>query len=64
MLTARCSAADERIAMDAGADDYLRKPFDPDELVARVDSLIAKSDRSRFSRPTRAAERDFSGGFC
>lgn len=40
MLTARRGTADERIAWDAGADDYLRKPFDPDDLVARVEALI------------------------
>ncbi|MEO6255359.1 MAG: response regulator transcription factor [Sphingomicrobium sp.] len=40
MLTARRGTADERIAWDAGADDYLRKPFDPDDLVARVEALV------------------------
>ena len=43
ILTARRSTADEEIAWSAGADDYLRKPFDPDELVARVEALIGKT---------------------
>lgn len=40
MLTGRRSKADEEIAVRTGADDYLRKPFDPDQLVARVESLL------------------------
>lgn len=40
MLTGRRSNADEEIAVRTGADDYLRKPFDPDQLVARVESLL------------------------
>ena len=42
MLTSRCGAADEGIAWAAGADDYLRKPFDPQELVVRVEALMQK----------------------
>nr|WP_295371676.1 response regulator transcription factor [uncultured Sphingosinicella sp.] len=41
MLTGRRSKADEEIAIRAGADDYLRKPFDPDQLVAHVEALLA-----------------------
>lgn len=42
MLTGRRSAADVELAMFAGADDYMKKPFDPDELVFRVEELLAK----------------------
>ncbi len=42
MLTARGAKADEQIAWEAGADDYLRKPFDADQLVARVEALLLK----------------------
>lgn len=42
MLTARNGRVDEEIAMRAGADDYLRKPFDPDQLIVRVDAVIAR----------------------
>lgn len=49
MLTARRSEADEEIALRAGADDYLRKPFCPDELVACVEALLARS-RHRLGR--------------
>ncbi len=45
MLTARGSQADEDIAMRAGANDYLRKPFDPDELVSRVELLLDRTQR-------------------
>ena len=41
MLTARSSVHDEHIAFFAGATDYLRKPFEMDELLGRVDELVA-----------------------
>jgi DNA-binding response OmpR family regulator len=43
MLTARKSESDEKIARFAGADDYVRKPIDPDWLVMRVEALLEKS---------------------
>ena len=42
MLTSRRGDADEEIAIRAGADDYLRKPFCPDQLVAWVETLLAR----------------------
>jgi len=44
MLTARCGAFDEEIAMRAGASDYLRKPFDSDQLVSRVETLLRRAE--------------------
>lgn len=43
MLTARDSVADRVSGLDAGADDYLVKPFDFDELVARVRALLRRT---------------------
>lgn len=43
MLTARDELADKLAGFEAGADDYLVKPFDLPELVARADSLIRRS---------------------
>lgn len=45
MLTARDSERDEEIAIRAGASDYLRKPFDPTELLVRVENLLWKQAR-------------------
>ncbi len=42
LLTALDSAADRARGLDAGADDYLGKPFDPDELLARVRALLRR----------------------
>jgi DNA-binding response OmpR family regulator len=48
MLTGRRSSQDEDLAMFAGADAYVRKPFDPEELVFKVEELLAKRKRSEL----------------
>jgi len=43
MLTAKDAVADRVLGLDAGADDYLVKPFDFDELLARVRALLRRA---------------------
>lgn len=47
MLTGRRSEKDVSLAMYDGANDYMKKPFDPDELVFRVEELLAPKARAR-----------------
>ena len=42
MLTARADEADKISGLEAGADDYITKPFSPRELVARVNALLRR----------------------
>ncbi|HZU63996.1 MAG TPA: response regulator transcription factor [Novosphingobium sp.] len=43
MLTARSEIASRIAGLDAGADDYLAKPFSPDELVARLRAILRRN---------------------
>ena len=51
MLTGRRSDADEKIAIRAGANDYMRKPFNLAKLVERIETLILEAE----CRPSRTA---------
>jgi two-component system response regulator CpxR len=44
MLTARVQQQDRILGLDMGADDYLPKPFDPDELLARIRAVLRRTD--------------------
>lgn len=44
MLTARVQQHDRILGLNSGADDYLPKPFDPDELMARIRAVLRRTD--------------------
>lgn len=47
VLTGRQSPRDVELAYNQGANDYMKKPFDPDELVFRVEELLENRRASR-----------------
>ena len=52
IVTGRGSLPDRVLGLELGADDYITKPFDPRELVARVNSLIRRLDQ--IGQPERS----------
>lgn len=59
LLTARDSIADRIAGLDAGADDYLGKPFDLDEVAARLRALIRRAEgRSQATLEWRGLKLD------
>jgi DNA-binding response OmpR family regulator len=69
MLTARGEVADRVMGLELGADDYMPKPFEPRELVARIQSVIRRArernqgevlacDGLRLEAETRRVELD------
>ncbi len=56
MLTARDEDVDKIIGLEVGADDYLTKPFNPRELVARVKSILRRAAPERRERESEVID--------
>jgi len=57
MLTARGDDVDRIVGLEIGADDYLPKPFNPRELVARIHAILRRSRNREAGAPQDAVER-------
>ncbi len=53
MLTARSSALDRVLGLEMGADDYLCKPFEPRELLARIRNVLRRGHAPADQNPTQ-----------
>ncbi len=62
ILTARDAIADRITGLDSGADDYIVKPFDPDELLARIRALLRRVKQRRNPTVYRYADLELNTG--
>jgi two-component system OmpR family response regulator len=60
MLTAMGDPTSRIVGLEVGADDYLGKPFEPRELLARITAVLRRATRGRDAGPPRLAR---FGGF-
>lgn len=49
MLTAKTQLADKVVGLKLGADDYLAKPFEPPELLARIEALLRRTRKEKLA---------------
>ncbi len=62
MLTARTAQSDRIAGLDAGADDYLPKPFAPDELLARIRAVLRRTKHAARPEVFEAGPVRVNGG--
>tara|TARA_B100001057_G_scaffold459751_1_gene510176 strand:+ start:250 stop:987 length:738 start_codon:yes stop_codon:yes gene_type:complete len=60
-LTARGEAADRIVGLEIGADDYVVKPFEPRELVARIRSVLRRASKSGQAESSVDLQYEFDG---
>ena len=59
MLTARTDTLDKIVGLELGADDYIPKPFEPKEVLARVKAVLRRTDK-RDAAPATSESKDGS----
>ena len=59
MLTAMIGETDKIIGLELGADDYLTKPFNPRELLARIKAVLRRSDNIQKTEPQKTLKHYF-----
>lgn len=62
LLTARGEAVDRILGLEIGADDYLAKPFDPRELVARIRAILRRTQETTPAPPRTEADETLTLG--
>lgn len=58
MLTARGETLDKVVGLELGADDYVQKPFDSKELLARVRAVMRRTDQSAKTKASSTGSQD------
>jgi DNA-binding response OmpR family regulator len=64
MLTARGDVSDRILGLELGADDYLPKPFEPRELVARIQAVLRRGAPEMDEESVRAGALEVSWATC